>query len=236
MNRRSYLRTAAAGEVHERIRRLVDAGVLSRFGPLFDAGAIGGTTTLAAMSVPEGRFEAVAEAVNGYREVAHNYERDHRLNMWFVLSVADPDRVPEVLASIERETGLEVYDLPKRREFRLEARFPVRDGLDLSRLGPDPGPSDRDPLRPRERDLIVERQDGLPLTRTPYADAAEAVGATPGSTIRTIKRFLAEGKVRRVVHERCGPVDREVLYSTRVLKKSGLRLPRRAAWNTEPIR
>lgn len=108
-----------------RLRELLDAGVLSRFGPLYHAERLGGALTLAAMAVPEERFDSVAELVNAHPEVAHNYARDHALNMWFVLATERPEAVGRVLAEIERTTGLAVYDMPKIEEFfvglRLEA-------------------------------------------------------------------------------------------------------------------
>jgi DNA-binding Lrp family transcriptional regulator len=193
-----------ADELLDRIRRLDSEGTLSRFGVLIDAEAIGGTATLVAMHAPEERFEKIAEQVNAHREVAHNYEREHpHLNMWFVVSVADDEDVERVLAAIEEETGQETYNLPKQREFRVEAKFlldgPIADGdLDLSQLGPAVEPDGGESLTPAERDLVIELQGGLPLTATPYADVAAAIGADVEWVIATINRFLAAGKVRRV--------------------------------------
>lgn len=110
-------------ELIERVRRLCAGGWLSRFGPMFDAGRLGGATTLAAMAVPAEDFERVAALVNAHPEVAHNYERDHRLNMWFVVAAEPPQRIGEVIAAIEAETGLKVYDMPKLEEFFVQARF-----------------------------------------------------------------------------------------------------------------
>ncbi len=194
----------SAEELLERVRSLEADGVLTRFGALINAQEIGGAATLVAMHAPEERFDAIAEQVNSHREVAHNYEREHpHLNMWFVVSVATPDAVDRVLAEIESETGQETYNLPKRREFRVEAKFlldgPIPDGdVDLSTLGPDVDPIDRETLTPAERDLVVEIQDGLPITATPYADVAEAIGEPLEWVLETIQRFDAEGKVRRV--------------------------------------
>ncbi len=100
-----------------RIGDMVERGDISRFGPLYDAEAMGGAVTLAAMAVPEEDFDATAELVNGYKEVAHNYERDHRLNMWFVVSAESRKEIDAVLADIERRTGIEVCDMPKEQEF-----------------------------------------------------------------------------------------------------------------------
>ncbi len=109
--------------VIERLARLREEGVLTRFGPLFDAEKMGGAVTLCAMAVPASRFEEVAATIGAFPEVAHNYEREHRLNMWFVIAVAEPSEIPEVIARIERETGLPVLDLPKEREYFLELRL-----------------------------------------------------------------------------------------------------------------
>ena len=186
------------------VQDLDERGVLSRFGALVNAEEIGGTATLVAMHAPPERYEEVAGIVNGYREVAHNYEREHpHLNMWFVLSVAEESRVEEVLADIEADTGQETYNLPKIREFHVGAKFlldgPVPEGdLNLSDLGPDVAPTDSRTITPDERDLVVEIQGGLPITETPYADVAAELGQPTEWVVGTIKRFELEGKVRRV--------------------------------------
>ncbi|MCC7017223.1 MAG: AsnC family transcriptional regulator [Rhodospirillales bacterium] len=113
----------AEDELIARIGTMCADGRLSRFGPLFDAEKLGGAATLAALAVPEDRFEAVAAAVNAHPEIAHNYARDHALNMWFVVSAERPERIDEVVAAIERETGLEVIVLPKEREYFVGLRL-----------------------------------------------------------------------------------------------------------------
>lgn len=104
-------------EVVDRTRRLRDDGFLTRFGPFFDAEALGGAFCLCAMAVPEGRFDEVLTKVNAHAEVAHNYERDHRLNMWFVLATESQKDIADTAAVIEQETGLQVLLFPKEREF-----------------------------------------------------------------------------------------------------------------------
>ncbi|MDX1424552.1 MAG: AsnC family transcriptional regulator [Kiloniellales bacterium] len=106
-----------------RLEGLLEAGVLSRFGPLYNVAKMGGAMTLAAMRVPEARFDEVAAIVNAYAEVAHNYRRDHRFNMWFVLACETPQEIAAVLADIEARTGLAVLDLPKEEEFFLELKL-----------------------------------------------------------------------------------------------------------------
>jgi DNA-binding Lrp family transcriptional regulator len=104
-------------ELVNRIKRLREIGAITRFGPFFDAEAMGGTFCLCAMEVPGYRFEQVMTLVNAHPEVAHNYERDHRLNMWFVVASDTPDGTRQVIRKIEAQTGLRVLELPKLKEF-----------------------------------------------------------------------------------------------------------------------
>jgi DNA-binding Lrp family transcriptional regulator len=109
----------------ERLGTLLQDGVLSRFGPLIHAEQLGGGLTLAAMQVPAEDLERVIEQVNAFPEVAHNYERDHALNLWFVLATERPEQVGAVIAAIEARTGYPVYNFPKEEEYFLNLRLAV---------------------------------------------------------------------------------------------------------------
>ncbi len=106
-----------------RITRLLEDGILSRFGPMYHAEKMGGGLTLAAMEVPEDDFERIAAIVNEFPEVAHNYARDHTFNMWFVIATETPGGVGETISSIEAATKLTVHNMPKQEEFFVGLRF-----------------------------------------------------------------------------------------------------------------
>lgn len=112
-------------ELIERIDRMQQEGLISRFGPMYHAEKMGGGLTLAAMSIPEEMFDEVAKAVNSFPEVAHNYARDHHLNMWFVLATEQADRIGQVIDAIEDKTGFRVYNMPKLEEFFIGLHFSV---------------------------------------------------------------------------------------------------------------
>lgn len=104
-------------ELIGRIGQLREIGAITRFGPFFDAEAMGGAFCLCAMEVPADQFEETVTLVNAHPEVAHNYERAHRLNMWFVLASDNASRISTVADEIEQETGLAVLRFPKQQEF-----------------------------------------------------------------------------------------------------------------------
>ena len=110
-------------EFLKRLESLLAEGTLTRFGPMFDAERLGGAFTLCAMSVPAADFERVAGLVNAHPEVAHNYEREHRFNMWFVLASASPAENARMISLIEKETGYPVLDLPREAEYFVELKL-----------------------------------------------------------------------------------------------------------------
>lgn len=123
--------------VIERLRVLLAQGVLTRFGPLFQIERAGGRFVLAALAVPEDRFDEVAAQVNALPEVAHNYRRDHALNMWFVVAAETSRQTQAAIDRIEAETGLPVLAFPKEREYFVELKLP----LDHLRAAPEPAPA-----------------------------------------------------------------------------------------------
>ena len=106
-----------------KLKAMLEAGMLTRFGPMYDAERLGGAFTLCAMSVPVANFERVAALVNAHAEVAHNYERAHRYNMWFVIAAASRAQIAPLIAAIEAETGYPVLNLPREQEYFIELRL-----------------------------------------------------------------------------------------------------------------
>jgi DNA-binding Lrp family transcriptional regulator len=128
---RPYAEAAAGLGITEddllaRLQRLLDDKVLTRFGPMFQIERMGGAFVLAALAAPEARYDEVAAQVNALPQVAHNYRREHALNMWFVLATETPDGIGEAIARIEGETGLTVYAFPKEQEYFVEMKLAAR--------------------------------------------------------------------------------------------------------------
>ncbi len=110
-------------ELLQRLQRLLDDKILTRFGPLFNAEKMGGALSLCAMKIPPEALDDVAAQVNEFPEVAHNYEREHALNMWFVLATETEHEKQQALRRIEQKTGYAVYDMPKQNEYYVGLYF-----------------------------------------------------------------------------------------------------------------
>lgn len=109
-------------EVIRTLKHLTDYAVVSRVGPVFRPHGVG-VSTLAAMRVPADRLAQVADLVSAYEEVNHNYEREHPINLWFVVTAPDADAMARVLDDIESRTGLDVLDLPLVQAYHIDLGF-----------------------------------------------------------------------------------------------------------------
>ena len=111
--------------VLETLKRLQTEGVISRVGAVFRPNRIG-ASTLAAIAVPAAKLEEVAAIVNEFVEVNHNYEREHRFNLWFVVVAGDEERLQTVLSEIEQRCGYPVLDLPLLNEHFIDLGFDLK--------------------------------------------------------------------------------------------------------------
>ncbi|MGN8277663.1 Lrp/AsnC family transcriptional regulator [Pseudomonas sp. SMN5] len=109
-------------QVLDCLRHLQVAGSLSRVGPVFEH-TRAGASTLAALAVPEERLQQVAARVSQYPEVNHNYAREHRYNLWFVVTGPDRAHLDSILQELESDTGLTPLDLPMLTAYRIDLGF-----------------------------------------------------------------------------------------------------------------
>ena len=117
---------ATEGAVVAAVQQFLAGGLVREISPVFEARALGYVSTLAAMQVPPERVAEVAEIINGYPEVTHNYLRDYALNMWFAVIAAGEAEKARVLREIEAKAACgEVHDLPALRLFKVRAVFEV---------------------------------------------------------------------------------------------------------------
>jgi DNA-binding Lrp family transcriptional regulator len=192
---------ASEDAVLQSLRELLADGVLTRFGPLYQIERLGGAFSLAALQAPETDFARIADIVNGFPEVAHNYRREHAFNMWFVLATETVAGMNDTVERITAATGLPVFAFPKEREYFIEARFAVgaRSVAPSRPTAADQAASSPPPARLAEwRPLIVATQAGLPLTPQPYHALAAQLDSDAAAVIAGLQALLDAGAIRRI--------------------------------------
>ncbi len=116
-------------QLWQRVERMREQGIIRRLGASLDSRKLGYCSTLAAVRVAPGRVEQAGELIARYPEVTHSYQRDHPFNIWFTLIAADDARIETILGEIRTGLSLapsDILNLPVRRMFKLDARFPAR--------------------------------------------------------------------------------------------------------------
>ena len=180
-------------EVIEYMQVLTDQNILSRIGLAIRPNTAG-ASTLAAMSVPITKLDKVAALVSEFPTVNHNYEREHQINLWFVVTASCRDEVNVTLKSIARKSGFEVLNLPLERAYHIDLGFPLDRPSHHS-------PCDRPPESSLVSDVEIEvlktMQEGLPLIPQPYAALATRTGHRESEYISQLRNLLDRGVVSR---------------------------------------
>ena len=185
-------------EVISTYRDMVASGALSRIGVVFRPNTVG-ASTLAAMAVPEARLEEVARTVSSQSEVNHNYQREHRLNLWFVVAGSSPACVESAIVTIERDTGFKVLRLPLLEEFHIDLGFDLADGsVPRNACSTPAAPTARLELNTRERALVAALDAGIPLCGNPYAALGRQCDMSEAEVIRHLGEWVKAGVVRRI--------------------------------------
>jgi len=193
-------RGASEAEVIDTCVRLLAQGVVSRIGGVWAPGA-GGAAVLCAMAVPSERLQAVAELVNAQPGVNHNYEREHRFNLWFVATATDADRLAAMLAAIEQASGLAVLRMKMVRPYRIDLSFDLGLDPDAAPRSPAHAEAPLQDLAPAvqvaHRPLAALVETGLSPLPEPFAAWAARLGCTTGEVLRQVQAWLDAGTLRR---------------------------------------
>ncbi len=175
------------------VERLVRRGAVSRVGAVFAPWRIG-VSTLATIAAPPDRLEEVAAVVSGRAEVNHNYQREHRYNLWFVATAADEATLTGVLDGIASDAGSPVLPLPLVEQYHIDLGFDLCNGI---KDRPTAGSFERRPLTAPEQRLVAALQPGLPLVSRPYAAVGDQAGMSETEVLHTLSAWLATGIVKR---------------------------------------
>ncbi|WP_293764434.1 Lrp/AsnC family transcriptional regulator [uncultured Aquitalea sp.] len=176
--------------------RAREAGLLSRIGAVFAPNTVG-SSTLAAMAVPEAQLDSVASFVSSHRQVNHNYRRDHRYNLWFVVAADSPAGVADVLSRIYLATGIRPLNLPLVREYHIDLGFDFLPGGHLPARVAVAAPLPVELADWQRQRLLAALSGGLPLTERPYAALADSCGLDEAQALGQIARWQSERVIRR---------------------------------------
>lgn len=180
-------------QVLQMLQHGLSRGEISRVGGVFGIGA-GGVGLLCALQVPPHERDAVAARVSAEPGVNHNYARDHRLNLWFVVTACDATRLHACVERIDAATGYIALRLPMRRAYRIDLGFDLYGGHAVAR----PAANGVAPVPEAQRALAARLERGLSLVERPYAALGAPLGMPEDAVIATLRRWCELGTLRRL--------------------------------------
>ncbi len=181
------------GEVIEMMETLNDQGILARIGAAVRPNTAG-ASTLAAMAVPPARLSEIATLVNNHPSVNHNYEREHNINLWFVVTAANRDGVISTLDAIARQSGIEVIDLPLEQAYHIDLGFKLTGNRQRKAMAHTPDPS---VVGDADLELLKALEGGLDLVSQPYAMLATRLGWQESDVLARLKALTDNGVISR---------------------------------------
>ncbi len=184
------------------IKSLQDRGAISRIGPVFRPNTVG-VSTLAAMALPDQELVNVARIINNFAEVNHNYQRDHKYNLWFVVTASSEMHLEEVLYDIEQQTDYPLMSLPMLKDYFIDLSFNL---INLDAEQAISGRTDSKTVPPdiridvtsaENRTLIAAVGNGLPIVNRPYAKIARELNTTESEVISRLQQLMDNGSIKR---------------------------------------
>ena len=116
-------------EVLSRTKNLLAAGYIRRLGGAFDTNAMGFNSMLFGIHVPEAIFYDVADFINAYANVTHNYRRSAYLNMWFTFSSKTEAERAAFTQALKAELHLDdILQFPNLKNYKLHVFFDMEAG------------------------------------------------------------------------------------------------------------
>jgi DNA-binding Lrp family transcriptional regulator len=206
-----------------RLKKLKDEKIIRRMGAIFDSRKIGYCSTLCAMIVPSNRVNEVAQIVNDYPGVTHNYLRDDEYNMWFTITARTQSAIDKITSEIQEKSDIRsLINLPAVHTFKIEVKFPMLDekteNLDYGKLLNPPNPlfqrgnsvlsfqggnsvlsfQRRDnSITEYEQKIIKEIQEDINLCHSPFKSIADNLGIDEVELLSKVRELEEQGIIRR---------------------------------------
>lgn len=187
-------------EVIQNLEELKAEGIIRQISPVFDARRLGYRSTLVAMKIAKSQLDQAARLIVEHPGVSHGYEREHQFNLWFTLAIPPTTDIDAELQRLTRHTRTEaVVALPAIKLFKIRAHFPVDEDIPSTAAGIQPDGTLPQPAELSDRDRLVinELQQDLPLVPAPFDAMAERLEMSVADFLAQCQSLLQRGIIRR---------------------------------------
>lgn len=180
-------------DIISRITYLKEENIIRDISAIFKAGPLGYKSTLVAVKTDDP--ETTAERVSGHQGVSHNYQREHKYNLWFTITVRNEIDFRTEIADL---LGPEVKNfllLPSLKTYKIGVNFTFSD---KKRESSNKILIKSLPPAAIDKKLIVLLQQPFPLVSIPWKMIAESVNRSETNLIEDINSLKRSGALKRI--------------------------------------
>ena len=181
------------------LKKLKQNSVIRQISPIYDTKKMGYESSLVAFVVDEKNIDKAVEILNSHPGISHNYERNHRFNIWFTIAVP-PDSSLGLEKSVELLAKLsdakEFNILPTIKTFKIHVK------LDTSGKASKKEEVKKKTLvsyelKDEDYPIIEKSQYDLELVSEPFRKIVDELDITYDGFFEKLQTFKDAGIMRR---------------------------------------
>lgn len=184
-----------------RIRTLKKSGIIRQLSAIFDTRKLGYKSSLVAMDVEPDKLVKVADTISCHPGVSHNYERNHKLNLWFTIAVPPKHSIQDEVNRFSRLDGVRATRmLPTLRMFKIGVKLDMNEKKKREIKPSETKKTIRqEPFggTKSDKEFVRELQKDLPVVERPFLKMADNLNMTEEDVFSRLQYYEEIGVMRR---------------------------------------
>ena len=186
-------------EVIEILQKEKENKIIRQTSAIFDTKKLGYTSSLVAFEIAQDDIDEAVIILNSHPGISHNYERNHKYNIWFTLAIAPNSKstLEDTIAILAKLTNAKDYIiLPTLKLFKISVK------LDTTNQAEKKEKVARTDFKGMELNdyhynIIKEAQNDIEITQEPFKKIIEKLDISYDEFFAVLNEFQETGVMRR---------------------------------------
>ena len=197
-------------EVIKTVQEQKEKKIIRQTSAIFDTKSLGYKSSLVAFEIDEDKIDEAVEIINAHPGVSHNYERNHKFNIWFTMAVA-PDtklgleKTIEILAKMANANAFII--LPTLKLFKISVKLDTTGKESKKEKVVKKEKIDIE-MTPLHMEVVRRLQDDIAIVSEPFKDIIEDLNIDYETFFTIVEELQKSGMMRRFAsilnHRRAG--------------------------------
>ena len=173
--------------------------IIRQTSAIFDTKKLGYTSSLVAFEIAAQNIDDAVLILNSHPGISHNYERNHKYNIWFTLAIAPNSKstLEDTIAALAKLTKAENYIiLPTLKLFKISVKL---DTTNKAEKKEHVAKTDFKGMELNEYhyNIIKEAQNDIEITKEPFKEMVERLNTSYDEFFSVLNQFQETGVMRR---------------------------------------